>query len=191
MRRTISFVAVAFMATSWAVAASAQDAPAAPAPAEAQKPVDEEVIVRGRRTLLELRKDLQVSREHVWEVFNDINGNDDFDIACLDAPRTGTRIPKRTCRPKYANDATAEAGKELLRQMQGCAPGDGGCLEAAMMRGSANAQQQQARIAAMDQRLDDAFQQLAREHPELATAILDYLKKEHEYQETVRAREDD
>lgn len=60
-----------------------------------------------------------------------------------------------------------------------------------MQADSAQAQEQQARVAIMDKRLDDAFQQLARERPELATAILDCLTKEREYQQAARAREDD
>jgi len=191
MRRAIASTATALIVISWAAVGHAQEVPPPAETAQRQQPVDEEIIVRGRRMLFEMRKELQAAREHVWDVFNDINGNDDFDIACLDAARTGTRIPKRTCRPKYANDATSQAGKELLRRMQGCDPNDGACIEGAMMAASSMAQQQQARIATMDQRLDQAFQQLAREQPELATAILDYLKKEREYQDATRAREKD
>jgi hypothetical protein len=59
-----------------------------------------------------------------------------------------------------------------------------------MLAGTAEAQEQIARIADMDQRLDDEFQQLARERPELAEAILDFQAKEREYEEAARGRRD-
>ena len=196
MARTITSIAVALFALCSPAFAAAQDeAPAtataaAPATTEAQssqEPV-EEVVVRGRRTLFALRREMQSARENVWEVFNAVNSDNDFDIACTSAPRTGSHVKNRACRPQYADKATRRAGQELARRMSACAAGDSACLEAAMQMATGEAQTQLAIIPYMDKRLDDEFHRLAAEQPELATAILEYLGKEHEYEEAVRSR---
>ena len=59
-----------------------------------------------------------------------------------------------------------------------------------MQMATGEAQAHLAIIPYMDKRLDDEFHRLAVEQPELATAILEYLAKEHEYDEATRSRED-
>ena len=146
--------------------------------------------MRGRRTLFSLRRELQTARENVWEVFSAINSDDDFDIACTSAPRTGSHVKSRACRPQYADNATRQAGQELARRMSACAPGDSACLEAAMQMATGDAQASLAIVPYMDKRLDDEFHRLAAEQPELAAAILEYLAKEREYEDAVRSRDD-
>jgi hypothetical protein len=73
----------------------AQEAPPVRAAGDPNAQISDEVIVRGKRTLLDLRTELQAARERVWGVFNAINSNNDFDISCMDAARTGSRIPQR------------------------------------------------------------------------------------------------
>jgi hypothetical protein len=197
MARTITSIAAALLALSSPALAAAQDEPPATATATtsaaaAQEPV-EEVVVRGRRTLFALRRQMQDARENVWEVFSAINSDDDFDITCTSAAQTGTRVKNRACRPHYANVATSRAGQDLARRMSACdprSPDYGACLEGAMAAGTSEAQAQLAIIPYMDKRLDDEFRRLATEQPELATAILEYLAKEREYSEAVRSRED-
>ena len=57
-----------------------------------------------------------------------------------------------------------------------------------MQMATGDAQAQLAIIPYMDKRLDDEFHRLAADQPELAAAILEYLAKEHEYEEAVRSR---
>jgi hypothetical protein len=191
--RTIASAAAALLGLSLAALAQAQSEPAATESAPSAQETDEEIVIRGRRTLFTLRKEVEAAREYVWQVFNDINSDDDFDISCNDSSRTGTRARKRACRPQYADRATAQAGKDLARRMQGCDPTSVNyaiCLEMAMQNGSSEAQQYIARVAYMDQRLDDEFRRLVRERPELMTAVYEFLVKENEYQEAARARQD-
>jgi hypothetical protein len=192
MNRAITLIVAALLAVCAPAVAAAQDdaAPttaAAPEPA-AQEPV-EEVVVKGRRTLFSLRRELQSARENVWEVFSALNSDDDFDIACTSASRTGSHVKSRACRPQYADNATRRAGQDLARRMSACGAGDSACIEAAMQMATGEAQAQLAIIPYMDKRLDDEFQRLAAEQPELAAAILDYLAKEREYEDAVRSRE--
>jgi len=189
MARMLMFLAAALLAASSPAFAAAQnEPPATPSAAQSQEPV-EEVVVRGRRTLFSLRRELQAARENVWDVFSAINTDDDFDIACTSAPQTGSHYKKRACRPQYANNATSRAGQALARLMSACGAGDAGCLEAAMQSATSEAQAELAIIPYMDKRLDAEFRRLAVEQPELAAAILEYLAKEREYDDAVRARE--
>jgi hypothetical protein len=186
MKRTLAFAAVTVAVFWFGVPTRAQDAAQATDGAQSAQTADEEIVIRGRRTLFTLRQETEAAREHVWEVFNEINGNDDFDISCNTSARTGTRMTRRACRPQYANDATREAGRALARRIRLCDPtsdGYAGCLEMAMANGNSEAQQYIARIAYMDRRLDDEFRQLVRERPELATAVHEFLTKENEYKE--------
>jgi hypothetical protein len=184
LNRTIAAAAAALVGSLFVAPAHAQnESPATENAQPAQEP-DEEIVIRGRRTLFTLRKEMEAARERVWAVFNDINSDDDFDISCNDRDRTGTRMTKQVCRPEYANRATAQAGKELARRIQGCPPNSPNyeaCLAAALETGNSEAQQYIARIAYMDQRLDDEFRRLVRERRELATAINEFLAKENEY----------
>jgi hypothetical protein len=86
MARTIAFIAAALVLCSPAFASAQDEAPAtATATAEgAQEPV-EEVVVRGRRTLFALRREMQDARENVWEIFSAIN-SDDSRASSRDAP---------------------------------------------------------------------------------------------------------
>jgi hypothetical protein len=186
MVRTLACAATAPIGLSFAAVTQAQDEPAATASPQPAQEADEEIVIRGRRTLFTLRKETEAAREHVWEIFNEVNGNDDFDISCNTSARTGTRMTRRACRPQYANDATREAGRALARRIRLCDPTSdayAGCLEMAMANGNAEAQQYIARIAYMDQRLDDEFRRLVRERPELTTAVHEFLSKESEYKE--------
>lgn len=150
----------------------------------------EEVTVRGQRSLTAYRLEAVAARERVWEVFNEINSDDQFDISCSRRVRTGTRIPKRVCRPAYADYATSQAGKEFLRRMQiNCPPPPSpACLARAYAEGMAAAQLYIGQIAHMDRRLDEEAQRLARENLQFATAILEHQEKQREYQDARQRR---
>ena len=191
MTRTITPIAAALLVLCSPAFAAAQDEPAiAETAAPAAEPV-EEVIVEGRRTLFSLRREMQAARENVWEVFSALNSDDDFDIACTSAQRTGSHVKNRACRPRYADNATRRAGQDVARRLSACdplKPDYESCLVGAMQMATSEAQAHLAIIPYMDKRLDDEFHRLAADQPELAAAILEYLAKEHEYEDAVRSR---
>jgi hypothetical protein len=62
----------------------------------------DEITVLGTRSMRTLRLEVQAARERVYDLFNSLNSDDEFDIHCRNVPRTGTRIPRagaaaRTC----------------------------------------------------------------------------------------------
>jgi hypothetical protein len=83
------------------------------APALAQQAVEgpqdekiDEVIVPGRAEPLYV--EIERLENDVYERFNALNGNDDFDIYCRMRPPTGSNIPLRWCAPKFVIDAEGE-----------------------------------------------------------------------------------
>ena len=92
------------------------------APALAQEPENrslpqgedvEEVIVPGRR-LENLRVEIERLEEVVYERFNALNSDDEFDIQCLKQAPTGSNIPLRTCAPNFVIRAEADSAQGML-----------------------------------------------------------------------------
>ena len=85
----------------------------------APEPVVEEVIVVGDQTLVGLREELYRAQDHVHELFNALNDDDDFDIHCHTETRTGTHISRRVCKANYVDKATAIQGQAFLSFTRG------------------------------------------------------------------------
>src|SRR5688572_4807180 len=64
----------------------------------------EEVIVPGR-TPENLRVEIERIETAVYERFNALSSNDEFDIHCLIQAPTGSNIPLRTCAPNFVRRA--------------------------------------------------------------------------------------
>src|SRR5690349_19062191 len=101
-------LSIAVASTALALAQAQQ-----PAPAAAGQESAEEVIVRGKR-LTDLRFEVQVARERAYNLFNNINSNDEFDVYCREEGRTGTRSTERVCRPQFESRISADAAREYL-----------------------------------------------------------------------------
>src|ERR1044072_7254663 len=93
-----------------AVAQNERAAPNGNSPAQ-EKP--DEVVVTGKR-LTELRFAAQSAREHAYDVFNEINSNNEFDVHCHDETRSFSHAKVRACRPNFENNIHREAAQEFL-----------------------------------------------------------------------------
>ena len=71
----------------------------------------EEVIVPGRRPE-NLRVEIERLEVAVYERFNALNSNDEFDIHCFEQAPTGSNIPLRTCAPNFVIRAESRAAKK-------------------------------------------------------------------------------
>ena len=100
--------------------ALAQDAtpPAIPA---TQRP--DEVIVSGMRPE-QIRAEIERVENAVYERFNALNNNDDFDIHCFEQAPTGSNIPERKCWPNFAVCSDHRAAGASLKKMQGMGGGN-------------------------------------------------------------------
>lgn len=131
----------------------------------------EEVTVRGHRSLSVFRAQLRAAEDHMYNVFNELNSDDDFDIHCRMEIETGSNIPRRNCRPNFLKNATEQVAQDFLR-------------------GSGNPQEALGRAHYLGQRLEREMRRLAAENPELLAAMQQYVSLEEEYREAREGRGD-
>jgi hypothetical protein len=79
----------------------------------------EEIVVYGNKSLIQLRLELYKAENVVFEVFNSLNSDDEFDIHCYKEAPTGSHIKKRVCRTNYVGDLTAAATRLWLLGITG------------------------------------------------------------------------
>ena len=144
--RTLCFV-VLFGLGAPALAQEAQ-APSQPA-ANA-----DEVVVEGRKP------------ENVYDRFNALNSNDEFDIHCFKQAPTGSNIPLRRCAPNFVVEAEAQAAQNTMVGARGRAD--------ARTHGDTTVLEQKSKA------LTEEIQRLAREDAQLMRDLvrLDELKRQ-------------
>lgn len=103
--RTLSLVAL----LSLGAPAFAQQVAAAP---QAEANVDE-VVVPGVRPQ-NLRVEIERLEQVVYERWNALNSNDEFDIHCLDSEPTGSNITQTHCAPNFVIEAEARAAEDAI-----------------------------------------------------------------------------
>ena len=155
--RTLCFV-VLFGLGAPALAQEAQ-APSQPA-ANA-----DEVVVEGRKpenVYAEIER-LEIS---VYDRFNALNSNDEFDIHCFKQAPTGSNIPLRRCAPNFVVEAEAQAAQNTMVGARGRAD--------ARNHGDTTVLEQKSKA------LTEEIQRLAREDAQLMRDLvrLDELKRQ-------------
>lgn len=126
----------------------------------------EEITVVGHRFLRELRLEVQASQERVYDLFNELNTNEEFDIHCHDGARRGTKIVRRVCRP-----ATSEAAKWYLVFLKWDSPG-----------GFSKAQGEIAIVHLKERQMAAEVRRLIRESREFRRAIAEHQALEGRYE---------
>jgi len=155
--RTLCFV-VLFGLGAPALAQEAQ-APSQPA-ANA-----DEIVVEGRKpenVYAEIER-LEIS---VYDRFNALNSNDEFDIHCFKQAPTGSNIPLRRCAPNFVIEAEAQAAQNTMVGARGRAD--------ARNHGDTTVLEQKSKA------LTEEIQRLAREDAQLMRDLvrLDELKRQ-------------
>jgi hypothetical protein len=75
--------------------------------------VFEELVVAGRRPE-NLRVEIERLEVAVYERFNALNTNDEYDIHCSERAPTGSNIPLRTCAPNFVIMSESRNAKKML-----------------------------------------------------------------------------
>jgi len=155
--RTLSLLVMVGLAAP----ALAQNA-AAPSPSAGV----EEVIVPGR-TPENIRVEIERLETVVYDRFNALNSDDEFDIHCLMQAPTGSNIPLRTCVPNFVLRAESAAGRKMLTDGRGGAGNNN------------NPAEQRTRMEEKSRELTEEMQRIAREDEELLRDLvrLDELKQ--------------
>ena len=61
-----------------------------------------------------LRVEIERLQTLVYQRFNALNSDDEFDIHCIERPPTGSNIPQRTCAPNFVVRSESRASEDLL-----------------------------------------------------------------------------
>jgi hypothetical protein len=94
-----------------AASASAQEAASPPQSAANI----EEFVVPGRRPE-NLRLEIERLEIAVYDRWNSLNSNDEFDIQCVEREPTGSNITTRTCAPKFVIAAESREASSSIRE---------------------------------------------------------------------------
>jgi hypothetical protein len=100
-------------------AARAQSGAIAEAVATSSPAVGDEVVVIGKSPG-QLRTEMERAEVAVYDRFNALNSDDQFDIHCRrDVPINSHIASRRVCQANFARDEEARAAQERLRELQG------------------------------------------------------------------------
>ena len=66
----------------------------------------------------------EIPRERAYDIFNDLNSDDDFEVHCRDEGRTGTRSTQRVCRPRFESRISRATAQEYLAMLSWSGTGD-------------------------------------------------------------------
>lgn len=72
----------------------------------------DEIVVIGDMTPRRFRLQIERAEDEVFSIFNELNGDDDYDIVCKRRTRVGSQIPFRSCKARLYWEALSEAAQE-------------------------------------------------------------------------------
>jgi hypothetical protein len=192
--RSIALVLIGFAAAlSGRVLAQADAAPAAAATTAQESP--EEVTVRGRRTLPQVRLELERARNEMFRIFNETNQGTDTDVRCREEQPTGTRVRHTVCRTAAEIEASSKSARAMLNSLVYSTPGFVGtagsqaAAPAPPINISSVASQLEGSIGAKDAlgQFEDEWKRIFGENRDLFRAVTTYVELQQEY---VQARGD-
>jgi hypothetical protein len=146
----------------------------------------EEIVVRGRR-LEEFRLEVEKLRVRAYDIFNEINSSDDFDVHCATQQRTGTRRGRLVCAAQFEVRISSRAAKDYMAAIKDACGGQlaQDCMFDPNMagRGLAAAKAVEGEAPRHRHQLNQEIQRLARTNLELGQAILDFYDANSKYEE--------
>lgn len=98
--------------------ALAQPSEGAGSSADASPAPDDEIIVLGKSPA-EIRAQVRLAEQAVYDRWNAINSTDDYDIHCREEALTGSNVLRHVCQANFWRKAEARSGTEVTRALQG------------------------------------------------------------------------
>ena len=83
-------------------------------PQELSEPI-EEIVVRGYKPLINLKLEMYEAEEALYDIFNSLNSDDDYDIHCYKEAPTGSKLPRRVCKTEKMGKILAEQTQKMMR----------------------------------------------------------------------------
>ncbi len=81
---------------------------------EQSEPI-EEIVVRDYKPLVFLKREIYEAEDAVYDIFNVLNSDDDYDIRCYKEAPTGSKIKRRVCRTEKLGDILAGRTQRMMR----------------------------------------------------------------------------
>ena len=192
--RAVAMLLIAIVASGGGVALAQSELAVEGAGATARSDNPEEVVVRGRR-IGELGAEVEDARERAYELFNDLNSNDEFDVYCHSESRSGTNVPQVVCRAQFENRISAAAAREYLSGLFSACNGPDGVSQDCMFSnkgvgGIIRAQGVEGQLPGKREQMTDEIFRVARENDEFAQAILDWYEANQQYDAARKRRKD-
>lgn len=85
-----------------------------PIPAEEPPRMIEEVIVLGSKSLFDLKLEMYRAEEALYDLFNSLNMDDDFDVHCYKEAPVGSHIKQRVCKTNFHRNLLAKASQRMM-----------------------------------------------------------------------------
>lgn len=76
------------------------------------QPVLEEVVVTGQHSVATIRREMFKTQDLVYNTFNELNKDDDYDMVCVKEARIGSQIKYKKCRPRFMIEEMSEANTD-------------------------------------------------------------------------------
>jgi len=79
---------------------------------EVREQLLEEVVVIGEKSTIQLRREIRAADKIVYDTFNELNADDDYDIVCRKETRIGSQIVRLHCRARLYWEARSALAEE-------------------------------------------------------------------------------
>lgn len=147
-----------------------------PESAEPEVPEEiEEITVYGESNINILRRQFNLAQERMFELFNTLNSNDEFDIKCDYEQRLGSRRWHHVCTPKFNTRPQAHAGGQYMVTYDG----------------EDKPSIQSPRVRRLNRELWEEMARLVNENPQLRQSYIDLAEKKNAYEAERERRRND
>ena len=132
----------------------------------------EEVVVSGVRLddPAEVRKALSAAEDRFYSRFNELNGDDQYDVFCRSVVYTGKRLAERVCEPRFVEDVKRDSSSANMNS--------------ARTVGGGNAPMSTSTFGKVNEKYEEfrkLLQRFASEDPVLQTALVERNQLEQAY----------
>jgi hypothetical protein len=133
---------------------------------DAREYILEDITVIGQNSIGSLRYEVDRAADRMYEVYNELNTHDDFDIHCQWNAPTGSRIKRKLCTPVYVKNLQAKATQYALYDMDNS--------------GMTGLYIDYTEIAINDAKLRENMKRLILENPSLFDAVVEHVELREE-----------
>ncbi len=134
----------------------------------------EEIIVNAPESLKGLQTRIKVAQKRMFNVFNELNDDDQFDVHCTNDKRWQSRIREQVCTPNYLKTVQEEQVQLILGQMG--------------MIGARKGLAGNTQIGIFNARFEEIMKAQFIANPEFREALLEYQSLTEQLDETMDER---